>query len=874
MTSQPNRGRWIDIVLRDGWRIDAKIARGGVATVFRASNAQGERAAVKILHPELAQNHEVKQRFLKEGFAANTVGHPGVVRVLSHAVADDGSAYLVMELLEGKLLEDRRTEAGGTLPLDEVLDIADQLLDVLAVAHDKGIVHRDLKPENLFVVEGGQLKVLDFGIAHIRETLLERDTTQTGVLIGTPDFMSPEQAGGKSGQIDAQTDVWAVGATLFTLLSGKPVHDAASIPGLLFAAASRPARSLGSVVKNVPPAVVAVVDRALSLDKTGRWPSARTMKEALRGAIPRVSSSAQAAPTPSTSSDVNDDKKATNPNASPGPGAAPGTAEGDDNPWDDDDGGGRTLATEGPSFEMPSNIPSPITNPPPAMNPGKPVIPKIDFGKPPSGESRGSLSIGKPMPAAPLGGGTVQGLGFPETPPLPGSGPSPAAGVAPGGASPPSPPSPPSGNMPRRPPPPIPSRVGAPAPPSARMPVPPIVGRGSVPQVGRGSVPDAGQPSGGAGPAGPKPGGPSPMTPASASALGRAPVDPDDEDGRSDDGPTMAIASPALSGPLRDDVANPRPLAKTAFGLGPSAPGVGGAALAGLSGVDKDAETMSLSGSDLPPRENDIEETTRAVSRDELIRHQDAQLIVGDDAHGDEATLAVPPGQIEGLDPAIAAALSDALKQREPANKTSPTSPSSPLNAPAFAPPSAPFPGSSMQGPVSGGPMGGPMGGSSGHLAAAPPASQGYANAPPPQSWGGQGMPPSFDPMMPHPQHQGGFPPPSNPNPGQQTQNMTGGSNPHLAAAATSGGGPPSQQMQMQMQQPQMQQPHMQPPHMQQQQRGMGNPQPWMTQPTPPPAGMTGPSRFTPQVILLVAVGVVCLAIFIVGIVLFVTTKF
>jgi len=340
------------------------------------------------------------------------------------------------------------------------------------------------------------------------------------------------------------------------------------------------------------------------------------------------------------------------------------------------------------------------------------------------------------------------------------------------------------------------------------------------------------------------------------------PVDPDDEEGRSDDGPTMAVASPLLSArPLRDDLANPRPLAKTAFGLGPSAPALAG--LGGMSGgVDKDAETMSFVGDELPAGENDVEETTRAVSREELIRHQDAQLIVGDDAHGDEATLAVAPGQIEGLDPAIAAALSNALKQREPARQPPQDAP----GPPAFPPPQSPFPGSSMQGgSMEGGSMqGGSMGGSSGHLPAAPPASQSFANAPPPQSWGGQGMPPSFDPMLP--QHQGGYPPPSNPNPGvQQTQNMTGGPNPHQATAVGPGGGPPSQQMPMQHQPMQQQQ---------LQQRGMANPQAWMTQPSPPPAAMTGPSRFTPQVILLVAVGVVCLAIFIIGIVLFVTTKF
>ena len=277
-----------------------------------------------------------------------------------------------------------------------------------------------------------------------------------------------------------------------------------------------------------------------------------------------------------------------------------------------------------------------------------------------------------------------------------------------------------------------------------------------------------------------------------------------------------------------------------------------------MSGVDKDAETMALGGNDLPPvgRHIEAEETTRAVSRDELIRHQDAQLIVGEDADGDEATLAVAPGQVEGLDAGMAAALSDALRKRDPyGQQQQQQQQQDPHPAPAFPPPAG-APGQ-FQGQMQGQPMQGPMSGqampgSSGHLQAAPPSNQGYGGQQP-QSWGGQGMPPSFDPMLP----QGGYPPSSPGMPVQQNQNM--------------GGGPAQQQMQHMQ--------HMQ--HMQQQQQQMGQrgmapipPPPWMTQPSPLPAGMSGPSRFTPQVILLVAVGAVCLAIFIIGIVLFVTTKF
>jgi len=286
--AQDRSSGWIGTVLADKWRIDAKIARGGVATVYRATHRQGQLAAIKIMHPELARNEEVRKRFLREGYAANKVGHPGVVSVLDDDVTKDGSAYIVMELLEqGEVLEDRRERLGGKLPVAEAVDIGKQILDVLAVAHEKGIIHRDIKPENIFVLSDGTVKVLDFGIAHIKEAAKQHEATATGLLLGTPEYMSPEQVLGKRGQIDASTDIYAVGATLFTLLSGESVHVADTLNMLLVQAASRQARSLSSVAyKEIPRALITVVDKALALEKPRRWPSARAMQLALGEAVP------------------------------------------------------------------------------------------------------------------------------------------------------------------------------------------------------------------------------------------------------------------------------------------------------------------------------------------------------------------------------------------------------------------------------------------------------------------------------------------------------------------------------------------------------------------------------------------------------------
>jgi len=275
-------GRWIGRVLRDRWRIDARISRGGVGTVYAATHKNnGSRAAIKVLHPEFSRDADTRGRFLQEGYAANQVNHPGVVRILDDDTSEDGHAYLVMELLEGELLEARRIRNGGRLPLPDVYEVGEQLLDVLTAAHDKQIVHRDIKPDNLFITQEGRLKVLDFGFAQMRSSF-RSEQTATGFLLGTPGFMSPEQAIGNRPEIGAQTDIWAAGATLFTLISGEPVHAGESAAEMLVAAANFSPRSLASVTNGLNPRLVKVVDRAVAFAKTDRWPDARTMQLALR----------------------------------------------------------------------------------------------------------------------------------------------------------------------------------------------------------------------------------------------------------------------------------------------------------------------------------------------------------------------------------------------------------------------------------------------------------------------------------------------------------------------------------------------------------------------------------------------------------------
>jgi len=296
--------------IKGKWRVDKLLGVGGMGAVYAATHRNGSRVALKILHPQLSVMGDIRARFAREGYVANAVNHLGVVRVLDDDETEDGAAFLVMELLEGETADARARRLGGRLPIEDALVIADGLLDVLSAAHASGIVHRDIKPENVFLTRENAVKVLDFGIARLRAVTLGEELddeqgggqpvphlrTRTGVTIGTPAFMPPEQALGRTDEVDALSDLWAVGATLFALLSGRIVHDAKTHMEVVIAAATAQAKSLGAVAPDVPKGLVEVVDRALAFRKEERWPSARAMQQAMRLARPPNTRSAVAMP--------------------------------------------------------------------------------------------------------------------------------------------------------------------------------------------------------------------------------------------------------------------------------------------------------------------------------------------------------------------------------------------------------------------------------------------------------------------------------------------------------------------------------------------------------------------------------------------------
>ncbi|XXY13911.1 serine/threonine-protein kinase [Sorangium sp. So ce216] len=277
----------VGTVLNGAWRLDALIGLGGMAAVYAATHRAGARVAIKLLHPERARDKVDRARFLREKAIANTVNHPGIASVLADDVTEDGSPFLVMDLLDGETLLQRWKAQKGPLPPAEVLTLSEQILDVLAAAHEKGVVHRDLKPDNIFLTREGGVKLLDFGIARLR--LPSGQTSLAGLrAMGTPAYMPPEQARARWDLVDARTDIWALGATMFSLLTNRYVQDAPTVNELFFLRMTCPIPSLARVEPSMHPAVVRVVDRALEFAQADRWPDARSMQAAVREALALV----------------------------------------------------------------------------------------------------------------------------------------------------------------------------------------------------------------------------------------------------------------------------------------------------------------------------------------------------------------------------------------------------------------------------------------------------------------------------------------------------------------------------------------------------------------------------------------------------------
>jgi serine/threonine-protein kinase len=276
---------WEGTVVGGKWRIDREIGSGGTATVYAASHhVIGNRVALKVLSEEASESEGARARFLREGELANRVHHDGVIRVIDTGVTDDDRPFLVMELLEGETLDARRRKNElERLSIDETIRVSLALADILAAAHDAGLVHRDVKPSNVFLTKHGSVKLLDFGVAGNQQ--FDDGSDLTGAGCGTPLYMAPEQiTGGRP--IDARADIYALGATMYRLLSGRHVYEATTLPEYLHKMfGGKDAERLDDIVLGVDAALADVVERALALDPDERFVDARSMKAAIQRAV-------------------------------------------------------------------------------------------------------------------------------------------------------------------------------------------------------------------------------------------------------------------------------------------------------------------------------------------------------------------------------------------------------------------------------------------------------------------------------------------------------------------------------------------------------------------------------------------------------------
>jgi serine/threonine-protein kinase len=257
---------------------------GMTGAVYRALHLYTQReVAVKVMHQQLLSDDNAVARFLREARSVAKIGHPAIVEVIDAGETRDRWPYVVLELLHGRSLT--RAMREGDLGFDDVVAIGLDLLGGLAAAHGEGIVHRDLKPDNVFLLaEPGatRLKILDFGVAkNLQSTGASGVLTKPGATVGTPSYMSPEQA--KAAPVDERTDLWSAGALLFHVAAGRPPFAESTIPALLLKLVTSKPPPLGEVCPEAPKALQAAVDGALVADLNARWQSADEMAKALRG---------------------------------------------------------------------------------------------------------------------------------------------------------------------------------------------------------------------------------------------------------------------------------------------------------------------------------------------------------------------------------------------------------------------------------------------------------------------------------------------------------------------------------------------------------------------------------------------------------------
>lgn len=281
-TEDPLIGRALD----GRWVIEEKLGEGGMGAVYKGHQRSVSRTvAIKTLRPQLIDSEEFVDRFFREAKIAANISHPHCVTILDYGESDDGTLYLAMEFLEGELLTDRMET--GDLTMKQVIKIGIQAASALSASHEQQIVHRDLKPDNIFLLDvpGGGIfiKVLDFGIAKMLDS--KTQVTKTGMIFGTPEYMSPEQC--KGGQIDGRSDLYSLGCILYELVGGRTPFKATTPMAVLMAHVNNdaPSLSVGETAAHVPSGLEQIIMRLLEKIPDYRFADAAELREALEAEL-------------------------------------------------------------------------------------------------------------------------------------------------------------------------------------------------------------------------------------------------------------------------------------------------------------------------------------------------------------------------------------------------------------------------------------------------------------------------------------------------------------------------------------------------------------------------------------------------------------
>ncbi len=268
-------------VLADRYRLERRIGGGGAASVWRAIDTRlGRPVAVKRLHARLRDDDRYAERFAREAEVVSAFDHPGIVSLYDRGEDDSGS-FLVFELIEGEDLKALVGRTGRLLP-ETAADACAQVADALAYAHRRGVVHRDVKSQNVMITRDGRAKLTDFGIAYLLDIEGQSELTRTGTLVGTTDYLSPEQATGRA--VDARADVYALGIVLFECLTGQLPFAAENPLALALRHVQDPLPDPRELVPEIPPHLSLVVKRAAAKDPADRFQTAAGFASALRDA--------------------------------------------------------------------------------------------------------------------------------------------------------------------------------------------------------------------------------------------------------------------------------------------------------------------------------------------------------------------------------------------------------------------------------------------------------------------------------------------------------------------------------------------------------------------------------------------------------------